>query len=625
MGESKGQISSDEILSDVSDSDNEISSFSDYQEMIFEELAGVDPPMELNRLRRGGTVTSVELGKYLLKYRKKMRKKMRDILNRLRKNASQDYKKTLIRSVMSYNLSLTEGEIKLKIKEAKRRRNRQDRERQRNFRQTMNQQPAPTPAARGLASLAGETPTPPLHRVNGVQGLLQRLNISLEREEDPLAVHLELMTHVFATTMTGGILAIPGVGTFIEWIESDRYEYEPNLPRFSEYEPHKFFYKAYKSFTKGIAQLLYGLPKNFVLDGWLLIKSILTFDIRNVVSSLANFVKDVFYMALICGVTGFILKSSLSVVALLDSFFGTDHSTELQMIIDQYIDFAVSSIVDVLTFIPRMITYFSGGVLDPEGPITTRTVHFAQNVTSARSIITSNRRIFNFVTFILDMLRSGVQGIFSFGSTVIDSSKWFYENIMSIMQGFSQFSVKLINKLATFADNLVSYRETNGDFGATDFATLIYKQFMLKIRTAAARASVGSSSGLPHFALDLGKNVMKSIIYWLSTAFNSFQTTFFNGFNQWVMENDAMREVLQEEMAGNMYSPKSYTALHVCGMLGISKEVFDSLQNQKMVKYVNENSLNNLEVAHVIYHTKKELDLRKCQAPLLVQGPKLRF
>ena len=56
---------------------------------------------------------------------------------------------------------------------------------------------------------------------------------------------------------------------------------------------------------------------------------------------------------------------------------------------------------------------------------------------------------------------------------------------------------------------------------------------------------------------------------------------------------------------------RAHTVFTACSILGITKARFDQLQNQRMVRYVNANPLNDLELIHVVYHAKQEL-----QAPL---------
>ena len=57
-----------------------------------------------------------------------------------------------------------------------------------------------------------------------------------------------------------------------------------------------------------------------------------------------------------------------------------------------------------------------------------------------------------------------------------------------------------------------------------------------------------------------------------------------------------------------------HNVMTVCSILGISKSTFDSLENKKMVKYVNENPLHTGQVFCAVVHADRELRQRKVKS-----------
>ena len=64
---------------------------------------------------------------------------------------------------------------------------------------------------------------------------------------------------------------------------------------------------------------------------------------------------------------------------------------------------------------------------------------------------------------------------------------------------------------------------------------------------------------------------------------------------------------------------RPYNINTVCAVLNITQEEFETLNNKKLVKYVQRNPLCHIEVARAVYHAGNELQNRKSLQP------KLRF
>ena len=95
-------------------------------------------------------------------------------------------------------------------------------------------------------------------------------------------------------------------------------------------------------------------------------------------------------------------------------------------------------------------------------------------------------------------------------------------------------------------------------------------------------------------AVDLGKTITAGIPEMITTGIDSLKSRMSSIFGYPLM------------LGG---PAQVHTVFTACSVLGITKARFDQLQNQRMVRYVNNNSLTDFELIHVVYHAKKELQV----------------
>ena len=260
---------------------------------------------------------------------------------------------------------------------------------------------------------------------------------------------------------------------------------------------------------------------------------------------LSDTIKDVIFFTM-----GFLLaliqfKALAAMVLFFDLLFGTNMHSYVLVVINEYVHFCYTSFKDGLFLIPRMLGYFFFG-----GSASTKT---------GVELWRSDERMFYAVTSLVDMVRDLMQPIWD----EFQNDTWI-KPVIAHMSSFFGSVYKIWEWLKESAGVVVE----------------------IVVETVKAAASA---------AVDLGKTITAGRPEMITTGIDSLKSSMSSIF------------VGSPPMLGG--PAQVHTVFTACSVLGITKARFDQLQNQRMVRYVNNNSLTDFELIHVVYHAKKELQV----------------
>lgn len=292
----------------------------------------------------------------------------------------------------------------------------------------------------------------------------------------------------------------------------------------------------------------------------------------------SDMVKDIMYFVL-----GFVIlyvqfKVLLATVMLFDFMFGTGMTEYVSVILKELIHFCYTSFMDGVKLMWRTISYIFLG----SDPI--------KKTETAKEILRSDKRLWYVMRGFIDQMTELLKPLWSdFRNDegvkpIFDKVESWWSEASAVWQWLREMAGIVIEVVKT---------------GAKAAA----RAFVNVGKTIAG----GAKKYLPSPEMPDFEGITENIVEQVQGMTGTFKNFF--GFSS---------SIALPGPSGMALRP--YTALTVCGVLGITKAQFDALQNQKMVNYANNNPLSDVELVHVIYHAKKELT-----QPLLTNGPTLRF
>lgn len=292
----------------------------------------------------------------------------------------------------------------------------------------------------------------------------------------------------------------------------------------------------------------------------------------------SDMVKDIMYFVL-----GFVIlfvqfKVLLATVMLFDFMFGTGMYEYVSVILKELIHFCYTSFMDGVKLMWRTVSYIFLG----SDPI--------KKTETAKEILRSDKRLWYVMRGFIDQMTELLKPLWSdFRNDegvkpIFDKVESWWSEASAVWQWLKEMA------------GIVAEVVKTGVKAAA-------RAFVNVGKTIAG----GAKQYLPSPEMPDFEGITESIVGQVEGMTGTFKNFF--GFSS----SNAL-----PGPSGMTLRP--YTALTVCGVLGITKAQFDALQNQKMVKYANNNPLSDVELVHVIYHAKKELT-----QPLLMNGPTLRF
>lgn len=263
-----------------------------------------------------------------------------------------------------------------------------------------------------------------------------------------------------------------------------------------------------------------------------------------------------------------------AMVVFFDLTFGTGIRSYVLIILEEYAHFCYTAFVDGLKLIPRLVGYLCFGIDAPDGSKT------------AVEILRSDERLFYISTAFIEQLKSIVRPLINdfkndkWIKPVIDASSSFFGSVYQIWQWLKESAGIVVEVVVNVAKA--------GAGVVVDLA----KAIGTKGTKLLEAGNIGDIPGM-----------MKSSV-------DELTSTVWNG----------IRGVFSSTPALEAPMMRPYTALTACAVLGITKTQFDNMQNKKMVHYANNNPLSAIELIHIVYHAKNELN-----QSLLTNNPTLRF
>ena len=262
-----------------------------------------------------------------------------------------------------------------------------------------------------------------------------------------------------------------------------------------------------------------------------------------------------------------------AMVVFFDLTFGTDIRSYVLIILEEYTHFCYTAFMDGLKLIPRLIGYLCFGVDAPDGSQT------------AVELLRSDERLFYVATALIDQLKSIVRPLIN----DFKNDKW----IKPVIDGTSNF------------------------FGSVYQIWLWLKEsagIVVEVVIKVAKAGAGVVVDLAKAIGTKGTKLLEAgnigeIPGMMKSSVDELTSTVWNGITGVFSSTPALEAPML----------RPYTSLNVCAVLGVTKTQFDSMQNQKMVHYANNNPLSAIELIHVVYHAKNEL------SQSLIANPTLRF
>ena len=286
-----------------------------------------------------------------------------------------------------------------------------------------------------------------------------------------------------------------------------------------------------------------------------------------------DIMKDLIFFLMGFAVIWVQFKVLAAMVVFFDLTFGTDIRSYVLIILEEYTHFCYTAFMDGLKLIPRLIGYLCFGVDAPDGSQT------------AVELLRSDERLFYVATALIDQLKSIVRPLIN----DFKNDKW----IKPVIDGTSNF------------------------FGSVYQIWLWLKEsagIVVEVVIKVAKAGAGVVVDLAKAIGTKGTKLLEAgnigeIPGMMKSSVDELTSTVWNGITGVFSSTPALEAPML----------RPYTSLNVCAVLGVTKTQFDSMQNQKMVHYANNNPLSAIELIHVVYHAKNEL------SQSLIANPTLRF
>ena len=294
--------------------------------------------------------------------------------------------------------------------------------------------------------------------------------------------------------------------------------------------------------------------------------------------------KEVMKHVVYFGVSAILIYVYVDIVRLVifsfDNLFGTEFSFEFKLFLNEYMGFVNSLLMDAFKLPHRVFLYVICGYDDIE-----------EDMTVPDILLRSDMRVWYSIRSLIDLVWGWLTAYAASWETFLKTNNK-TKGIYSGLQGFTNQTALIYKHLAATA------RETARIMRELEEARRAIQEEMER-RFAEF---VGELSK-PGFGL-IGDSVTQFISYAKEKVTGATSYLLLAGGGG---ANDPAQPVL------------GYTVFHVCQMLDIKKKDFDNLNNQKLVHYVNKNSLSGNELVHVLYRTVLALDKRA------LEGPALRF
>ena len=307
-------------------------------------------------------------------------------------------------------------------------------------------------------------------------------------------------------------------------------------------------------------------------------------NVRNVSYTVRKLLRNIIEWAVSISMIAVQFSVIFGVYVLYDALTGSSIRERAYEYMQQYMQFILAGFVDALLLIPKTLAYFLNVPYswDEEGKPDWGPGF--GNMTNSE-VFESDERLFQVVRATIDSC-----------SDLIDTIK---ENLKK---------QKTIGKFVTTADNIVQVIKMFLAFG---------RDFALSLGFGVASVAKTTSGKLYNGTMVVVDNVLVAgeAIYkvynnsWLSNEL--IEGGVWNSMTCWVFKNCA----LPAPPANSLFA-RPYNVHSVCALLNITEKELDSLNNKKLVKYVKNNPLCGIEVAHVAINVHRDLGFRPKQQNL---------
>jgi hypothetical protein len=277
--------------------------------------------------------------------------------------------------------------------------------------------------------------------------------------------------------------------------------------------------------------------------------------------------KDIMYFVLGFVVIYVQFKALLATVMLFDFMFGTGMTEYVNAILKELIHFCYTSFMDGVKLIWRTVSYIFMGT-DP-----------IKKSDTATDILRSDKRLWYVMRGFIDQMTQILEPLWAdFRND--EGVKPIFDKIGGWMSDISAVW-EWLKEMAGIAVEIVVEGVKAG-----------VKAFVDVGRAIAG----GARKYLPKPDVDLNA-IGNKISEQIDGMTGSFSSAFWGVFKS--------RDALPAPSDAML---RPYTVLTACTALGITKAQFDAMQNQKLVKYANNNPLSGVELIHVVYHANRELN-----------------
>ena len=284
---------------------------------------------------------------------------------------------------------------------------------------------------------------------------------------------------------------------------------------------------------------------------------------------------------------------------LYDATFSTDISKQVGESMDQYVKFLKNCLFDACTLVWRIVFYMTG--IWDGGDLDSWEVWGVE----------SDQRLFNIARIVIDFIWNNV-------SEMADGF-WERPGFRQVGEFFSSTGESIGEKLAQLKEIFDWAVELAAQAGVKTKAGVetVYEMGRDGMVVVDEAVTGGRVTGAVSMAVE-------SISGLAAEARDEFFRRFYGklGYGNALPPPPNVPEFPELPMPTNF---RPYNVFTVCSVLGITKSTFDSLQNKKMVKYINENRFNKAEFAIAVYHTDRELKMRKTSKVTCTKNINLRF
>lgn len=502
-----------------------------------------------------------KLQKYLWQYRIKLRKNLKRQFREVFKN--QTLNKQLVRERIKMVTQLSDDDIDALIKKAQKKNKKVKKSNKGLIRRIMGKIPEAGRAVGRSVDTALADLTGSSDRVLTVDKLDQILGDDYETVE-PMMVHLRLMEELTraATMPVKAVLSMVNISS----------------PGFDT-----SIADIIRAWFVSTVNAAWQLFKFDVAAGWNAGKTIFSIPkivfggFNDVADAFGATVKNLMYFSAVMILIVAQFEAFKVFIVAMDYVFGSDYGSLAATLCDQYVQFLQDTFYDSLMMIPNMFCYiifgFDSFEKSPEGIV---------------AGLKSSQRIWYIVRGVIDVC---------------------WNLIARVIQGLmSKRTIKFM------------YDGTTGGIGTIWNIIKMLSSQASEWAAAAAEAAAAAAEAARQAAEELANAAIAK----LTPVFLELSDAVKNGLGNLVGKMYAALPWSGTATAGAIGTGlRPYTALTVCGLLGITKAQFDNLENKELVNYVNKTPLNDFGLVHAVYHTHREL----CKRPRLAlqDKPKLRF